>query len=146
MSRISGNFGITPMAKSLMTSTSAIELNKEFLKLTSENIAHAGIKATEPGADAYRAKIPVIGTKIDPKTGAQVLFLKKVMSDQTPQEKEYDPDHPGAGPDGMVAKSNVSTIIEKLHLSEYLKSAQANIKAYEAAKTMIRRELELLRP
>ncbi len=143
--RVTGKFGITPLSKSLTTSLSAIELNKDFLKLTSENIAHSGTKASEPGAEAYRAKIPVIGTKIDPKTGAPFLFLKKIIRDQTPQEKEFDPDHPGADEQGMVAKSNVSSVIEKLHLSEYLKAAQANIKAYEATKMMIRRELEMLK-
>ena len=45
----------------------------------------------------------------------------------------------------MVAKTNVSDVVEKVHLSEYLKAAQASLKAYEINKTMIRRELDILK-
>jgi flagellar basal-body rod protein FlgC len=137
---------MSALTRGLNTSVAAIEMNKEFLRLTSENIAHANTKASDPGGEAYKAKLPVIGSKIDVNTGALTVFLKRIESDQTPQVKEYDPSHPGADPEtGMVARSNVSDVVEKVHLAEYLKAAQANMNAYQVTKKMIQREIDLLK-
>jgi flagellar basal-body rod protein FlgC len=128
--------------RSLKTSASGLNLNKFMLRLTSENISHADTLASTPGADAYRAKLPVIGHSIDPETGALIVNIKKVVDDPEKQSSEYNPDHPGADKKGMVKKTNVNELVEKLHLAKYQKGAAANLQAYQVALKMRRREIE----
>lgn len=130
--------------RSLKTSASGLNLNKFMIRLTAENISHADTLASTPGADAYRAKLPVIGHTIDPKTGAMLVEVKKVVSDPEKQSSEYNPDHPGADKKGMVKKTNVNELVEKLHLAKYQKGANANLQAYQVALKMRRREIEEL--
>lgn len=132
------------LQRSLHTSAEAMHLSKFLVRLTVENIAHADQFATKPGGDAYRAKLPVLGESLDPLTGALKVFVQKVVDDSTPQESEHNPDHPGADKNGMVKKSNVNHLIEKIHLSKYQKSANANLQAYQIALKMRRREIEEL--
>jgi flagellar basal-body rod protein FlgC len=130
--------------RSLKTSTSGLHLNKFLLRLTAENIAHADTLASAPGADAYRAKLPVIGQSKDSQTGAVVVFVRKVVDDTSTQDSEHNPDHPGADANGMVKKTNVNELIEKIHLSKYQKAANANLQAYQVALRLRRREIEEL--
>lgn len=129
---------------SLKTSASGLHLNKFLLRLTSENIAHADTLASTPGGDAYRAKLPIIEHSIDPKTGALVVKVKKIVEDPEEQHMEHNPHHPGADKNGMVKKTNVNELVEKVHLSKYQKSANANLQAYQIALKMRRREIDEL--
>lgn len=130
--------------RSLKTSASGLHLNKFLLRLTAENIAHADTLATIPGADAYRAKLPIIEHSIDGKTGALIVNVKKVVEDPEEQHMEHNPSHPGADKNGMVKKTNVNELVEKVHLSKYQKSANANLQAYQVALKMRRREIDEL--
>lgn len=121
-----------------------MHLNKFLLRLTAENIAHADTLASTPGGDAYRAKLPIIGHSIDPKTGSLIVNVKKVVDDPEKQHKEYNPNHPGADQNGMVQKTNVNELVEKLHLSKYQKAMNANLQVYQVALKMRRREIEEL--
>lgn len=130
--------------RSLKTSAAGINLNKFLMRLTAENISHADTLASSPGADAYRAQLPVIGHSIDFETGAMIVHVKKIVSDPEKQTVEYNPDHPGADTKGMVKKTNVNELVEKLHLAKYQKGANANLQAYQVALKMRRREIEEL--
>jgi flagellar basal-body rod protein FlgC len=130
--------------RSLKTSASGLHLNKFLLRLTAENISHADTLASNPGEDAYRAKLPIIGHTFDPKTGAMIVNVKKVVDDPEPQHSEYNPNHPGADKNGMVKKTNVKELVEKIHLAKYQKGVNANMQAYQVALKMRRREIEEL--
>jgi flagellar basal-body rod protein FlgC len=130
--------------QSLKTSASGLHLNKFLLRLTAENIAHADTLATTPGADAYRAKLPIVEHTTDNKTGALIIQVKKVIEDPEDQHTEHYPGHPGADKNGMVKRTNVNELVEKVHLSKYQKSANANLQAYQIALKMRRREIDEL--
>ncbi len=132
------------LQKSLKTSANGMHLNKFLLRLTSENIAHADTLSSQPGGDAYRAKLPVLGHRTDSDTGAHVVFVRKIVEDKSHQDSEHIPEHPGADANGMVKKTNVSELVEKVHLSKYQKSANANLQAYQVALKMRRREIDEL--
>ncbi len=136
--------GHDDLRKSLKTSASGLHLNKFLLRLTAENIAHADTLASTPGGDAYRAKLPVIGHSIDPTTGALIVNVKKIVDDQEQQTSEYKPEHPGADQNGMVKKTNVNELVEKIHLAKYQKGVNANMQAYQVSLKMRRREIEEL--
>lgn len=130
--------------RSLKTSASGLNLNKFLLRLTAENISHADTLASTPGADAYRAKLPIIGHSIDSETGAMIMNIKKIIDDPEKQSTEHNPNHPGADKNGMVKKTNVNELVEKLHLSKYQKGVNGNLQAYLVARKMRRREIEEL--
>lgn len=136
--------GHDDLRKSLKTSASGLHLNKFLLRLTAENISHADTLASTPGGDAYRAKLPVIGHSIDPTTGAMIVNVKKIVDDPESQSVEFKPEHPGADKSGMVKKTNVNELVEKIHLAKYQKGVNANMQAYQVALKMRRREIEEL--
>lgn len=132
------------LRKSLKSSASGLSLNKFLLRLTAENISHADTLSSKPGADAYRAKLPIVTSYTDAKTGALHVHVKQIVNDKTPQIEEHIPGHPGADAKGMVKKTNVNELVEKVHLSKYQRAANANLQAYQVALKMRRREIEEL--
>lgn len=132
------------LSKSLKSSASGLSLNKFLLRLTAENISQADSLSSDPGKDAYRAKLPIVGSYVDPETGAIKVYIKNIVSDKTQQAEEYRPGHPGANEQGMVKKTNVNELVEKIHLSKYQKAANANLQAYQVALKLRRREIEEL--
>jgi flagellar basal-body rod protein FlgC len=130
--------------RSLKTSASGMHLNKFLLRLTAENIAHTDTLASTPGGDAYRAKLPIIDHTVDSITGSMIVKVKRVVDDPEEQQMEYNPHHPGADEKGMVRKTNVNELVEKIHLAKYQQSANANLQAYQVALRMRRREIDEL--
>jgi flagellar basal-body rod protein FlgC len=130
--------------RSLKTSASGMHLNKFLLRLTAENMAHTDTLASIPGGDAYRAKLPVIDHTVDPITGSMIVKVKRIVDDPGEQDMEYNPHHPGADEKGMVRKTNVHELVEKIHLAKYQQSANANLQAYQVALRMRRREIDEL--
>jgi flagellar basal-body rod protein FlgC len=55
------------------------------------------------------------------------------------------PGHPAADENGYVRTPNVSSIIEMNNMREAARSYEANMNMYEAARTMRRQMLDLLK-
>jgi flagellar basal-body rod protein FlgC len=73
-----------------------------------------------------------------------IVKVKRVVDDPEEQQMEYNPHHPGADEKGMVRKTNVNELVEKIHLAKYQQSANANLQAYQVALRMRRREIDEL--
>ena len=55
----------------------------------------------------------------------------------------YDPNHPDADENGYVTYPNVNTVTEMTNLIDASRSYEANATAFEAAKAMAAKGLEL---
>ena len=77
-----------------------------------------------------------------PGGGVQVA---SIITDQTAGPVVYDPTHPDADAKGFVTMPNVNVTEEIVDMVTATRSYEANIAAVDAAKTMIRKALEIVR-
>ena len=66
------------------------------------------------------------------------------MRDDKDFKLKYDPSHPDADARGYVAYPNINPVIEMADLIEATRAYQANVSAFQSAKTIAQSALELL--
>jgi flagellar basal-body rod protein FlgC len=66
-----------------------------------------------------------------------------VQESNDPPKMVYDPSHPDAGSDGMVAMPNVNTVEEMVDMITATRSYEANIQAIASSKAMFNKALEI---
>jgi len=72
-----------------------------------------------------------------------VLVDKIVRDDKEPLMK-FEPGHPDANAEGYVAYPNINPVIEMADLIEATRSYQANVAAFQSAKSMAQSAMSLL--
>ncbi len=144
------------------------------VNVISSNIANANTTRTDEGGPyrrqtvvfkavdfekAYNEKIASTTNKLkyenplDEKIGLNeyvnppimsVVVDKTVRDDSKPNMK-FDPSHPDANADGYVAYPNINPVIEMADLIEATKAYQANVSAFQSAKSMATSAIDILR-
>ena len=72
------------------------------------------------------------------------MVVDKVVRDDKDFKLKYDPSHPDADARGYVAYPNINPVIEMADLIEATRAYQANVSAFQSAKTIAQSALELL--
>ena len=67
----------------------------------------------------------------------------RIIDDQTPFKRAYQPEHPDADEEGYVYLPNVDPLKEMVDLMAVTRSYEANISAFNATKTMMLKTLEI---
>lgn len=130
-------------------SISAMGLNVQRVRLntTASNIANAETTRS-PDGGPYRRLDPVVGTVSftdaldDAVRGVEVL---EIQADSSAPRQIFDPDHPDANEQGMVALPNVNLVEEMVNLITEQRAFEANSTAFKTAKELVARALDLLR-
>ena len=73
----------------------------------------------------------------------QGVKVSKIVGDQTPFKKVYNPTHPDADEQGYVLMPNVDTLKEMVDLIAASRSYEANVTALNASKAMYMKALEI---
>lgn len=120
----------------MRASTSGLFAERTRMDVISANIANANSMRT-PGEDAYRRQTVVLVTDTD---GVKV---QQIVRDGSPLRVVSDPDNPYADADGLVYFSNVNPITEMVNLMSATRSYEANVAAFNSAKTMVRSALNI---
>jgi len=102
-----------------------INNNSEFLKY--EN------PLDEPGDDDIEAKNPISAVVVD-----------KVVRDDSKPILKYDPTNPDADANGYVAYPNINPVVEMTDLIEATRAYQANVAAFQSAKSMAQSAISIL--
>ena len=74
---------------------------------------------------------------------AKGVKIAAIVEDTTEGAMVYDPTHPDADENGYVTYPNVNTVTEMTNLIDASRSYEANATAFEAAKAMAAKGLEL---
>lgn len=74
---------------------------------------------------------------------AEGVKVIDVIEDQRPFRKVYDPYHPDADKDGYVSYPNVDVVEEMVNLLSASRSFEANVTAFNSAKDMVLKTLEI---
>ncbi|ANV97686.1 flagellar basal body rod protein FlgC [Helicobacter enhydrae] len=64
------------------------------------------------------------------------VIIDKIVQDDKNFKLKYDPSHPDADANGYVAYPNVNPVVEMADLIEATRAYQANVSAFQSAKTM----------
>ncbi len=110
---------------------------QKFLDVITENINNAETTRTAEGGP-YRRQV-AIATR-DPRTGAVGV---RVVDDQRPGSLVHDPSHPDADADGNVFYPNVKINSEMVDLMIARRLHEANLSAFQTAKQMLRRAIDI---
>jgi flagellar basal-body rod protein FlgC len=87
----------------------------------------------ENGEDEAVAKPPI-----------ETVIVDKVVRDDSKPILKYDPTNPDANKDGYVAYPNINPVIEMSDLLEATRAYQANVAAFQSAKTMANSAIGIL--
>ena len=87
----------------------------------------------EPGEDDMKAKPPI-----------ETVIVDKVVRDDSKPILKYDPTNPDADAKGYVAYPNINPVVEMTDLIEATRSYQANVAAFQSAKSMAQSAIGIL--
>lgn len=116
-------------------SADGMAVQQRFLEVISRNLANAEVTRTAEGGP-YRRQVAAL------ESGSEGVRLE-VKQDTRPGRLEYDPGHPDANAEGFVEYPNVDVNHELIDLMLARRVHEANVSVFQAAKSMLRRALEI---
>ncbi len=122
---------------SLAASAEGMSIQQKFLEVIAANIANAETTRTPEGV-AWRREVAVV--RQDPASGGTGI---EIVKDRQPGRLVYDPGHPDANADGFVEYPNVDVNSELVDLMIARRVHEANATVFQAAKSMLKRALEI---
>ena len=135
-------------------SSSGMAAQRFRMNILSGNIANAQTTRTPEGGP-YRRRDVIFGALPAPRTFEEELRTRvnendplhvKVLGvavDERPPILRYDPTHPDSNEEGYVAYPNVNPMEELVNLMLASRSYEANVAAFNAAKNMAMKALEI---
>jgi flagellar basal-body rod protein FlgC len=82
---------------------------------------------------------------IKAKPALQTVIVDKIVRDDSKPILKYEPNNPDADKNGYVAYPNINPVIEMADLIEATRSYQANVAAFQSAKTMASSAISILK-
>jgi len=149
------------MFDSLNINASALTAQRLRMDVVSSNIANA---STTRGAfvdgkwEPYQRKMVVMAPREKAfdsvlqgemkkqqaaQTQHQGVRVTGIVQDQTPFKTVYDPTHPDADQDGNVLMPNVDISKEMIDMLAASRAYEANVTAFNSAKSMMMKALEI---
>lgn len=135
-------------------SASALTAERLRMDIISNNLANANTTRTEDGGpfkrqmaifaprDAARSPIRRFSQYQSAAAGNGVRVLT-IAQDDSPARMVYDPTHPDADENGMVAMPNVDTVREMVDLISASRAYEANVTSINTFKSMALKALEI---
>ncbi len=80
-----------------------------------------------------------------PKPALMSVVVDKIVRDDKDFKLKYDPTHPDADAKGYIMLPNINPVIEMADLIEATRAYQANVSAFQSAKSIATSAIELLK-
>jgi flagellar basal-body rod protein FlgC len=125
--------------------TDALSAQKTRLDIVAQNIANAQTTRT-PDGGPYKRQVVSFETELLKQTNGTSLQSVKVGSispDPTPGDMVYNPQHPDAGANGMVAMPNVNVAYEMVDMITASRAYEANLSFVKNARTLAQKTLDI---
>lgn len=116
-----------PLTSALKVSASGLQAESTRLRIVSENIANARSTGDAPGADPFRRKTISFAAEVDRASGASLVEVERLGTDDSDFNIEFDPGNPAADEKGMVKLPNVNILIEMADMREANRAYEANL-------------------
>ncbi|WP_206455316.1 flagellar basal body rod protein FlgC [Aurantimonas marina] len=134
-----------PLLSPLKIAASGLQAQSTRMRVVSENIANAQTTGSTPGSDPYQRKTVTFQGEMDRITGADMVRVAGIGTDETPFVLEHDPGNPAANAEGYVKMPNVRMLVEMADMREANRSYEANIQVVKQAREIINMTIDLLR-
>ena len=126
---------------------SALNAQKTRLDIVAQNIANAQTTRT-PSGGAYQRQVISFETELVRRQGGTGAALQSVKvatvgTDRTPGQQVYNPQHPDAGPNGLVMMPNVNLSYEMVDLITASRAYEANLAVAKNARQMALKTLQI---
>ncbi len=79
-----------------------------------------------------------------PKPPIETVIVDKIVRDDSKPILKYDPTNPDADANGYVAYPNINPVVEMADLIEATRAYQANVAAFQSAKSMAQNAINIL--
>lgn len=134
--------------------SSGMKAQRMRMNSISSNIANINTTQTLEGGP-YRRKDVVFESMPEVKNFGEILSVNSpqadmqrvqvtdVISDRGAPLLKYEPNHPDANEDGMVAYPNINLMEEMTNMIQATRSYEANVQALQASKDMAMSALEI---
>lgn len=140
---------MSTLSAAIAASASALTAERTRIEVAVSNIANAE-STRGPDGLPYRRRDVVLGTE-PPKTfeaalgaaGAVGVKVVGIVEDTAPFKRRYDPSHPDADAEGLVALPNVDTPEEMVNMLSATRAYQANLTAIGLIRELVQKSLEL---
>ncbi len=142
--------------KSMDISASGLNAQRGVLQAIATNLANANTTRTDEGGPYVRRQAILSPTPVSSssslfpqilvgKMNQEALGVKMEVEVDESRDPEivYDPAHPDADDDGYVALPNVNIVEEMVNMMSAVRSYEANVTAFNAAKNMAMKSLEI---
>jgi flagellar basal-body rod protein FlgC len=139
--------------RALHVSASGLAAQLRRMEVITENLANSETTRMA-GGGPYRRKALLLQATDgagfaaalgDGRAPAGGVRVTGVVESAEPPRRVHRPDHPHAGPDGFVSLPNVNPMTEMVDMLATTRAYEANATAFQAAKSMGVKLLELLR-
>jgi len=125
----------------------ALNAQKTRLDIVAQNIANAQTTRTPEGGP-YQRQVVSFETELVRREGAggaslQSVKVGSITADHTPGQQVYNPQHPDAGPDGLVTMPNVNLAYEMVDLITASRAYEANLSVVKNARQMAMKALDI---
>lgn len=142
----------------LDASASGLSAQRFRMDIISQNIANANTTRTQNGMP-YRRKVVVFEERTNNGSFSSYLndaFSKssvskapagvrvaKILEDNAPFKRVYDPGNPDADADGYVSLPNVDIVTEMVNMISASRAYEANVTSINATKSIAMKALEI---
>lgn len=128
------------------------------MNVISSNLANAETTRTPEGGPYRRKDVVFMPVSVEKEPESFGDYLRRmifrssesegvkvleIIEDKKPFRKVYDPYHPDADEDGYVTYPNVDVVEEMVNLLSASRSFEANVTAFNSAKDMVLKTLEI---
>jgi flagellar basal-body rod protein FlgC len=125
----------------------ALAAQKTRLDIVAQNIANAQTTRT-PNGGPYQRQIVSFESELVRRSGGggpslQSVKVASISSDRTPGQQVYNPQHPDAGPDGLVTMPNVNLSYEMVDLITASRAYEANLSVVKNSRQMAMKTLDI---
>lgn len=142
---------------SLDTAASGLSAQRLRMDVIAQNIANINTSRNEKGIP-YRRKVVVFEERLKNRPFSQFLTessrkkyfeiangvrATRIIEDNSPFKKVYDPGHPDANEDGYVEMPNVDIITEMINMISASRAYEANVTSINTTKGMALKALEI---
>ncbi|HVU31956.1 MAG TPA: flagellar basal body rod protein FlgC [Opitutaceae bacterium] len=124
----------------------ALDAQKTRLDIVAQNIANAQTTRTPQGGP-YQRQVVSFESELLKRIGngppLETVRVASITPDRSPGQQVYNPQHPDAGPDGMVTMPNVNLAFEMVDLITASRAYEANLSVVKNARQMAMTALEI---
>ncbi len=130
------------LISTLRVSSSGLSAERLRMDLIADNLANANTTRT-PDGQPYRRKVAIFQPITPTPRMPGGVRVAQIAADSTPPRIVYEPGHPDADANGYVAYPNVDIVHEMVDLITASRAYEANIQAFNAAKNMFMRTIDI---